>query len=269
METLAEFFTAVSPYHQYDFPTFVSGNESSASTLVTVLVSENNHLIFDTFVCYDFIRKSGERVKSMNNSLLRNRMQKMLMIVTALGLLVLSNTVAAGYADEYRAQHPRRVKTTITQNTKGQYEGSEKYKLFDRTIDGYQLKLEFKCNSKGPDLLLLTCSTFGGRNTPAITELSCGDGKNKHVLHRFVGLHFPIRRHSVGTFLIAHVNPSELYDAIVISANDVVVINNQHKRWPEFQQALRDAERLYNERQEIWKRLNEMADNANRKVLKK
>ena len=205
----------------------------------------------------------------MNNDLLRNRMQKILMLVTALGFLVLSNTVAAGYADEYRAKHPRRVKTTITQNTKGQYEGSEKYKLFDRTIDGYQLKLEFKCNSKGPDLLLLTCSTFGGRNTPAITELSCGDGKNKHVLHKFVGLHFPIRRHSVGTFLIAHVNPSELYDAIVVSANNVVVINNQHKRWPEFQQALRDAEKLYNERREIWKRLNEMADNASKKKLKK
>ena len=131
------------------------------------------------------------------------------------------------------------------------------------------MKLEFLCEAKGPDLVLLNCSTFGGRYTPAITELSCGDGKNKHVLHKFVGLHFPIGRHGNGTFLIAHINPAELYDAIVVSANNVVVINNQHKLWPEFQQALRDAEKLYNERREIWKRLNEMADNASKKKLKK
>ncbi len=212
---------------------------------------------------------AGERVNMMNDKPLHNRIQKMFALITILGLLFVSNTVAAGFADEYRAKHPRRVKTTIKQNTKGQYEGSEKYKLFEHNVSGYKLKLEFLCEAKGPDLVLLNCSTFGGRYTPAITELSCGDGKNKHVLHKFVGLHFPIGRHGNGTFLIAHINPAELYDAIVVSANNVVVINNQHKLWPEFQQALRDAEKLYNERREIWKRLNEMADNASKKKLKK
>ena len=70
---------------------------------------------------------------------------------------------------------------------------------------------------------------------------------------------------SYGTFQIAHIKPSELHDAIVVSANNVVIINNQHKRWPEFQQALKDAEKLYEERYEIWKRLNEMANNASKK----
>lgn len=205
----------------------------------------------------------------MGEKYLHYRMQKAVMIVAMLFSLLLSNAVFAGYADEYRAKHPRRVKTTISQNTKGQYEGSEKYKLFDHNIGDYRLKLEFLCEAKGPNLILLTCSTFGEHYTPAITELSCGDGKNKHILHRFVGLHFPIRRHSSGTFLIANINPSELYDAVVISANNVVVINNHHKCWPEFQQALTDAEKLYEERREIWKRLNEMADNVSKRKMKK
>jgi len=205
----------------------------------------------------------------MDNYSLHNWIQKMFLLVGMLGFLLLPNTVAAEYVDEYVAKHPRRVKITISQNAKGQYSGEALFKLFEHNVGGYRLKLEFLCEAKGPDLVLLHCSTFGGRYTPAITELSCGDGKNKHVLHKFVGLHFPIGRHGNGTFLIAHINPSELYDAIVVSANNVVVINNQHKLWPEFQQALRDAEKLYNERREIWKRLNEMADNTSKKKLKK
>ena len=205
----------------------------------------------------------------MDNYSLHNWIQKMFLLVGMLGFLLLPNTVAAEYVDEYVAKHPRRVKITISQNAKGQYSGEALFKLFEHNVGGYRLKLDFLCDAKGPDLILLHCSTFGGRYTPAITELSCGDGKNKHVLHKFVGLHFPIGRHGNGTFLIAHINPAELYDAIVVSANNVVVINNQHKLWPEFQQALRDAEKLYNERREIWKRLNEMADNTSKKKLKK
>ena len=201
----------------------------------------------------------------MDNCLLRHRLQKMFLLVSILGLLLVSNSVAAGYADEYRAKHPRRVKTTISQNTKGQYVASVYYKLFDHNIGGYRLKLDCQFDTKGPDLILLHCSTFGGRYIPAITELSYGDGKSKHVLHKFVGLRFPIDRHSYGTFQIAHIKPSELHDAIVVSANNVVIINNQHKRWPEFQQALKDAGKLYEERHEIWKSLNEMANNVSKK----
>ena len=127
------------------------------------------------------------------------------------------------------------------------------------------MKLDFQCDAKGPDLILLHCSTFGGRYTPAITELSCGDGENKHVLHKFVGLHFPIGRHSYGTFQIAHINPKEFANAIVVSANNTVIINNQHKLWPEFLQALENAGKLYEERREIWKRLNEIAKNTNKR----
>ena len=63
---------------------------------------------------------AGERVNMMNDKPLHNRIQKMFALITILGLLFVSNTVAAGFADEYRAKHPRRVKTTIKQNTKGQ-----------------------------------------------------------------------------------------------------------------------------------------------------
>jgi hypothetical protein len=201
----------------------------------------------------------------MDNYSLHNRMQKMFLLVGMLGFLLLPNTVAAEYVDEYVAKHPRRVKITISQNAKGQYSGEALFKLFEHNVGGYRLKLDFLCDAKGPDLILLHCSTFGGRYTPAITELSYGDGEKKHVLHKFVGLRFPIDRHSYGTFQIAHIKPSELHDAIVVSANNVVIINNQHKRWPEFQQALKDAGKLYEERHEIWKRLNEMANNASKK----
>jgi len=201
----------------------------------------------------------------MDNKLLFCRLKKMFLLVGTLGFLLLPNTVAAEYVDEYVAKHPRRAKITISQNTKGQYSGKVLFKLFEHNVGGYHLKLDFLCDAKGPDLILLHCSTFGGRYTPAITELSCGDGENKHVLHKFVGLHFPIGRHSYGTFQIAHINPKEFDNAIVVSANNTVVINNQHKLWPEFLRALEDAEKLYEERREIWKRLNEIAKNTKKR----
>jgi len=201
----------------------------------------------------------------MDNKLLFCRLKKMFLLVGTLGFLLLPNTVAAEYVDEYVAKHPRRAKITISQNAKGQYSGKVLFKLFEHNVGGYHLKLDFLCDAKGPDLILLHCSTFGGRYTPAITELSCGDGENKHVLHKFVGLHFPIGRHSYGTFQIAHINPKEFDNAIVVSANNTVVINNQHKLWPEFLRALEDAEKLYEERREIWKRLNEIAKNTKKR----
>ena len=183
----------------------------------------------------------------MDNYSLHNRIQKLFLLVGMLGFLLLPNTAAAEFVDEYVAKHPRRVKITISQNAKGQYSGEALFKLFEHNVGGYRLKLDFQCDAKGPDLILLHCSTFGGRYTPAITELSCGDGEKKHVLHKFVGLHFPIDRHSYGTFQIAHINPKEFDNAIVVSANNTVVINNQHKLWPEFLQALEDAGKLYEE----------------------
>lgn len=198
----------------------------------------------------------------MDNILLRSHLKKIFLLVGMLGFLLLPNTVAAEYVDEYVAKHPRRVKITISQDTKGQYSGEVLFKLFEHDIDGYRLKLDFLCNAKGPDLILLHCSTYGGRFTPYFTELSCGDGQNKHVLHRLFGVRFPIDRHSYGSFQIAHINPKEFDNAIVISANNTVIINNQHKLWPEFLQALKDAGKLHEERQEIWKRLNEIAKNT-------
>ncbi len=196
----------------------------------------------------------------MANSYL-HRMQKIVAITATMGLLLLSNTVAAGFADEYQAKHPRRVKTTISQDTKGQLIGKAKFKLFDRSVNGFRVKLEFDCNTKGPDLILLSCSTFGGHDTPAITELSCGDGENKHNLHWFTGAFFPIRHHSFGSFAIANINPKEFDNAIVLSANNYVIMNNSHKHWQEFQQALTDAGKLYEERREIWKKLNDRINN--------
>ena len=201
----------------------------------------------------------------MDNYSLHNRMQKMFLLVGMLGFLLLPNTAAAEFVDEYVAKHPRRVKITISQNAKGQYSGEALFKLFEHNVGGYRLRLDFQCDAKGPDLILLHCSTFGGRYTPAITELSYGDGEKKHVLHKFVGLHFPIDRHSYGTFQIAHINPKEFANAIVVSANNTVIINNQHKLWPEFLQALEDAGKLYEERREIWKRLNEITKNTKKR----
>lgn len=201
----------------------------------------------------------------MDNYSLHNRIQKLFLLVGMLGFLLLPNTAAAEFVDDYVAKHPRRVKITISQNAKGQYSGEALFKLFEHNVGGYRLRLDFQCDAKGPDLILLHCSTFGGSYTPAITELSCGDGENKHVLHKFVGLHFPIGRHSYGTFQIAHINPKEFANAIVVSANNTVIINNQHKLWPELLQALEDARKLYEERREIWKRLNEITKNTKKR----
>ena len=201
----------------------------------------------------------------MDNYSLHNRIQKLFLLVGMLGFLLLPNTAAAEFVDDYVAKHPRRVKITIRQNAKGQYSGEALFKLFEHNVGGYRLRLDFQCDAKGPDLILLHCSTFGGSYTPAITELSCGDGENKHVLHKFVGLHFPIGRHSYGTFQIAHINPKEFANAIVVSANNTVIINNQHKLWPELLQALEDAGKLYEERREIWKRLNEITKNTKKR----
>jgi hypothetical protein len=84
----------------------------------------------------------------------------MFLLVGMLGFLLLPNTVAAEYVDEYVAKHPRRVKITISQNAKGQYSGEALFKLFEHNVGGYRLKLDFLCDAKGPDLILLHCSTF-------------------------------------------------------------------------------------------------------------
>ena len=199
----------------------------------------------------------------MDNNSLHYRILKLFLISSVLSFLLLPNTVTAEYVDEYVAKHPRRVKITTSQDAKGQYSSEALFKLFEHNVGGYRLKLDFLCSAKGPDLITLHCSTFGGRFTPAITELSCGDGENKHVLDTgSVGMHFPLGHHSYGTFRFSHIKPEEFDNAIVVSANNTVVINNEHKLWPEFMQALADAGKLYEERREIWKRLNEIAKNT-------
>ena len=125
----------------------------------------------------------------MDNYSLHNRMQKMFLLVGMLGFLLLPNTAAAEFVDEYVAKHPRRVKITVSQNAKGQYSGEALFKLFEHNVGGYRLKLDFQCDAKGPDLILLHCSTFGGRYTLSYCTVRLLEAVT----------HPPLRSYHVGT----------------------------------------------------------------------
>jgi len=178
-------------------------------------------------------------------------MKKIFAFVLTVALLFTNNTAFAKFTDEYKAQHPNRVKTTTEQLPSGQWYTKTEYKLFDRGVEHGRLKLILQLNEKGPDLCFLSFRSLGNSSPKTINSLSWGDGKKAHDIKMFFsyltgGGHRWDR--SYASLGMAHINPSELKQAIVISANDEVVLNQFHKRWKEWQEALDAAEKIFEEK---------------------
>lgn len=177
-------------------------------------------------------------------------MKKLFVFILTIALLIASSTALANFADEYKAQHPKRVKTTTEQLPSGQWYTKTEYKLFDRGVAHGRLKLTLQLNDKGPDLCFFSFHSLGNSSPKTINRLSWGDGEKAHEIKMFFSYltgsgHRGDR--SYAALGMAHINPTELKKAIVISANDEVVLNQSHKCWTEWQQALDAAEKILEE----------------------
>ena len=177
-------------------------------------------------------------------------MKKIIAFILTIALFLISNTAFAKFTDEYKAQYPNRVKTTTEQLPSGQWYSKTEYKLFDRGVEHGRLKLILQLNDKGPDLCFLSFRTLGNSSPKTINSLSWGDGEKAHDIKMFFSYLTGAGHHcdrSYAALGMAHINPTELKQAIVISANDEVVLNRSHKRWKEWQEALDAAEKILEE----------------------
>ena len=177
-------------------------------------------------------------------------MKKIFAFVLTIALVIASNTAFAKFTDEYKAQYPNRVKTTTEQLSSGQWYTKTEYKLFDRGVEHGRLKLILQLNDKGPDLCFLSFRSLGNSSPKTINSLSWGGGEKAHDIKMFFSYLTGAGHHcdrSYAALGMAHINPTELKQAIVISANDEVVLNQSHKRWKEWQEALDAAEKILEE----------------------
>ena len=163
-------------------------------------------------------------------------------------LLVLCNVADAGFIEDYKAQHPRRVKTTTEQMNSGQYYTKTEFKLFDRNLEAGRLKLSVSLNTKGPDLCFLVFATPGSSSTYVPSTLSWGDGEKAHDIKLFFRYLTRTGHRRYAGLAMAHIRPDELKDAIVISADNDVIMNQTHKRWNEWKEALDTADKLMKDR---------------------
>ena len=174
-------------------------------------------------------------------------MKKKLVITPLLICMLASNTAAAKYSDEYKAQYPKRVKVETRQLRSGQTYQKTIFKLFDKKLQAGRLKLDLELDNSGPDICFLTFSTYSGRDFGTIKEMSWGDGKEAHEIKIF----FTDAVYSCGTFAdlaIATVRPADLKKAIIISAGITPIISQTSKEWKEWQAAVNAADRLIRER---------------------
>ena len=105
-------------------------------------------------------------------------MKKILAIVTLLTALLASNVADAKYSDEYKAQHPSRVKTQKTITASGRAAIFTRYKLFSRWFGDGLLELTVSdCN----DIKICTiCYRVSGHSPREFVNFTWGNLDNIH-----------------------------------------------------------------------------------------
>ena len=177
-------------------------------------------------------------------------MKKIFTIVALLAALLTSTTADAKYSDEYKAQHPSRVKTQKTITASGRAAIFTRYKLFSRWFGDGLLELTVSdCN----DIKICTiCYRVSGHSPREFVNFTWGDGENVHEIKLINSCTEVIGLNRFSDFIDAEADPKVLNAAKVISVYDSSfhsepLIYESHKRWKEWKEAINAAEQLMNE----------------------
>ena len=176
-------------------------------------------------------------------------MKKNIIVATIITSMLLSGTAFAKFSDEYKAKYPKNVTTKTNQLKSGKMYTTTTYNLF-------------KSKKSEPSLGVLdndgikTCYisyTYLGRNWRFYDKMSWGDGKEAHDIPLLLNPQRRVAYGSVTETLITLINPADLKKAIVIHAHsenggDEVIMNEQNKRWKEWQAAVDIALKLTQEK---------------------
>ena len=174
-------------------------------------------------------------------------MKKLFTVIALLVSLLAANAADAKFSDEYKAQHPKRVKITKTISSTGAPVFSTRYKLFNHWLNNGPFELAIM-DYNGIKICTICYGTTG--DTPReFTHFSWGDGSTAHKIQRLSGYCKSIGPDRYSDLIGAMVDPAVLKQAIVISVHDVSlrsepILYESHKRWKEWQQAIDAAEKI-------------------------
>ena len=178
-------------------------------------------------------------------------MKKLFTVITLMIVLLASNIADAKFSDEYRKAHPRNVKTWTDQLKSGKMSKTTQYNVFKGKPGGLSLRVS---DLDGVKVCLISYA-YNGDEWRFYDGLSWGDGKESHDIRLISKPRFDTynRGHGAIEILTAGINPEHLKNAIVIHAHserhgNEVIMNKEHKRWKEWQEAVDSAAKLMAER---------------------
>lgn len=177
-------------------------------------------------------------------------MKRIFTIVALLAALLTSASADAKFSDEYKAQHPGRVKTQNTITASGRTAMSTRYKLFSRWFGDGLLELAvFDINGIK---ICTICYRISGHSPREFVNFTWGDGENVHEIKPISSSCEVIGYNRFSDFIDAETNPKVLKAAKVISVYDSSshsepLIYESHKRWKEWKEAIDAADKLMNE----------------------
>ena len=181
---------------------------------------------------------------------------KRLATLILLCCLFSSNIADAKFSDEYRAMYPRRVKVETKLEANGQKSTRTTYTLFKYHYNGSPYKLVFTdC-----DGFLKFCHLIYGTTTNSsagFITFSWGDGASVFELKPF--LVYTERRYPGSYFHyvsagIDHHDLDSMERSVTLSLHgggtvSTVLLDKSHKKWKEWQEALKAAQELMAEKQ--------------------
>lgn len=167
--------------------------------------------------------------------------------MTALMLLI-SNVALAKFSDDYKKAYPKNVKVTTKQNSAGRMVTTTWYYLFEGKVNGGKLALQL-IDGGGSDKFCALYYTWTGNKWKFYDKLTWGDGEKVHDLLPVLKPTRQVGRGYVLEQLATAANPTELKNAVIVSAHTQnslsdILLNAQSKDWASWKKALDDAEKI-------------------------
>ena len=168
--------------------------------------------------------------------------------ILAIALLISSlfcSVASASYADEYKAKYPKKVKTWTEQLSSGKLSTITDYFVFKSKGNGVSLRV---ADLNGIKVCYISYG-YSGERWRFYDGISWGDGKEAHELTLMTKPRHDVMGHRAVEVITAAVNPEKLKNAIVIHAHselngNEVAMNESHKRWKEWKEAVDAAAKL-------------------------